>query len=35
MKIDLSRISICGVYDFKNTIINLSNDMSIYRLKSP
>ena len=35
MKIDLSRISICGVHDFKNAIINLSNDMSIYRLKSP
>ena len=34
MKIDLSRISICGVHDFKNAIINLSNDMSIYRLKS-
>ena len=28
MKIDLSRISICGVHDFKNAIINLSNDMS-------
>ena len=33
MKIDLSRISICGVHDFKNAIINLSNDMSIDRLK--
>ena len=27
MKIDLSRISICGVHDFKNAIINLSNDV--------
>ena len=35
MKIDLSRISICGFYDFKNAIINLSNDMSIYLLKRP
>ena len=35
MKIDLSRVSICGVYDFKNAIINLRNDISIYRLKSP
>ena len=35
MKIDLSRISICGVHDFKNSIISSSNDVSIYRLKSP